>query len=92
MYKFRQFYIPDRMMPGIRRYIDDKIRPGDFLQAVICNNLKKAVFLADIENLENLPAFVAYFHWNAPSECHGSEEKMKAWQRLKSTKPTANGS
>ena len=42
-YKFREFYIPDRMMGGIQRYINDHIRPGDFLSAIIQNDLKEAV-------------------------------------------------
>ncbi|HUS89234.1 MAG TPA: hypothetical protein VMW91_07700 [Desulfosporosinus sp.] len=80
-YKFRQFYIPYRMGPGIRRYIDDHIRPGDFLCAVISNNLKEAVHQADDENIQNLPAYVAYFYNKAPYNCHGSKEIMEAWLR-----------
>jgi len=79
MYTFQNFYIPDRMMPGIRRYIEDHIPPGHFLQAVICNKLKEAVMLADDENIRNLPAYASYFYNKAPIECWGSEEKMKAW-------------
>ena len=79
MYKFRQYHIPDRMMGGIKRYIEDHVKPGDFLRAVICNNLKEAVGKADEENMENLPAFVAYFYNDAPSTCWGSEEKYKEW-------------
>ena len=82
MYKFHKsniYYIPERMMSGIRRYIDDRRRPGEFLQAVISNNLIDAVTFADEENLENLLAFVMYFYWKAPSGCHGSKEKMEAW-------------
>jgi hypothetical protein len=78
-YKFRQWYIPDRMMPGIERYVEQRIIPGDFLQAVICNDLKEAVGRADDENMDNLPAYVAYFYNKAPSECWGSKEKMKRW-------------
>ena len=79
MYKFRQFYIPERMMGGIDRYINNRIRPGEFLCAVISNNLKEAVGQADDENILNLPAYVAYFYNEAPSGCWGSKEKMKAW-------------
>ena len=78
-YKFRQFYIPTRMEGGIRRYIDDHIRPGEFLCAVISNDLKEAVGKADDFNIENLPAYVAYFYNKAPSTCWGSRKKMEAW-------------
>ena len=78
-YKFRNWYIPERMMPAIDRYITQGISPGTFLTAVICNNLHDALSRADDENLQNLPAFVAYFYNNAPAPCWGSPAKMKKW-------------
>ena len=79
MYQFNQFYIPERMMGGIKRYIENGIEPGSFLMAVLCNNLCEAVGRADSENMANLPAYVSYFYNEAPSACHGSSEKVKAW-------------
>jgi len=79
MYRFNQFYIPDRMMGGITRYLENGIAPGDFLTAVICNDLREAYGRADDENLVNLSAFVAYFYNEAPHNCWGSPEKMKEW-------------
>lgn len=79
MYRFQEFYIPDRMMPGIKRYIEEKVQPGDFLTAVIQNDLSEACAKADDENMRNLPAYMAYFYNQAPSACWGSKEKMKAW-------------
>jgi hypothetical protein len=78
-YKFRQYYIPDRMMGGIKRYIEDHVKPGGFLCAVICNDLKEAVGRADEENMENLPAFVSYFYNETDMNCWGSEKKFKEW-------------
>lgn len=78
-YKFRHWYIPARMMPGIQRYIHERIKPGRFLTAVICNNLSDAVGQADDENLENLPAYVSYFYNKAPSDSWGSKKKMNEW-------------
>ena len=78
-YFFGEFYIPDRMMPGIRRYIESGIHPGDFLTAVICNDLHEALGRADEENLKNLPAYGAYFYNEAPSNCYGSRILMKEW-------------
>ena len=79
MYRFREFYIPVRMMPGIKRYIEQHIRPGDFLIQIICNNLREACGKADDENMCNLPAYVAYFYNEAPSSCWGSEKNFKNW-------------
>ena len=83
MYKFQDYYIPDRMMPGIERYVTYGIKPGDFLTAVIRNNLHDALSRADDENLQNLPAFVAYFYNEAPASCWGSPEKMNEWMERK---------
>ena len=82
-YEFREFYIPFRMGGGIKRYIEDGVRPGDFLTEIIRNDLKEACGRADDENLRNLPAYVAYFYNHAPYQCSGSQEKMDAWIKLK---------
>lgn len=79
VYKFRDFYIREQMMEAIDRYINDRLEPGSFLTAVICNDLQGAVGCADNENLKNILAYVGYFYNEAPSECWGSEEKMQAW-------------
>jgi len=78
-YRFRDWYIPQRMMGAIDRYVNQGIQPGHFLTAVISNDLKEALSRADEENLDNLSAYVSYFYNKAPSACWGSEEKMKAW-------------
>ena len=79
IYAYRDYYIPERMMESLQRYIEHKVPLGGFLTAVICNDLAEACKRADEENLENLPAFVAYLYNEAPSQCWGSEEKMNAW-------------
>jgi hypothetical protein len=71
--------IPERMMIGIRRYIDEHKRPGDFLQAIISNELKNAIWYADDENMDLLPHYVQYFYWKAPSECWGNKKAMEKW-------------
>jgi len=78
-YGGKEYYIPERMMGGIQRYINGRIRPGDFLCAIICNDLKNTIGRADSENIENIPAFVDYFYNKAPFNCWGSEEVMEKW-------------
>lgn len=79
MYTFRGFVIPDYMMDGINRYVNEGIKPGRFLTAIICNNLSDAVGYADDNNLPNIPAFVSYFYNEAPGYCWGSPKQMEAW-------------
>lgn len=78
-YKFRQFEIPDRMMPALEGWTLRGEPVGDFLHAVLTNNLRGACERADDENIVNLPAYIAYLYNEAPSPCWGSPEKVKAW-------------
>ena len=75
------YYIPDRMGGGIDRYVNEGIIPGEFLQAIICNDLKEAFGRADDENFYNVAAYVNYFYNNCPAVCWGSKEKMEAWAK-----------
>lgn len=79
MYIFRSFYIPERMQESVDRWVEYGILPGNFLRAIIENNLKDAVAYADDENIKNIPAFVSFFYNMAPAECWGSREKMMKW-------------
>ena len=85
-YSFRGFYIPAYMLDALERYIHQGQPPGDFLSAVISNDLTKAVARADDHNQVNLPAYIAYLHNEAPGVCWGSPEKMKTWIEAKKLK------
>ena len=61
-YGGKTYYIPERMMGGILRYVNHHIMPGDFLCAIIKNDLTDTIARADEENMENIPAFVNYFY------------------------------
>lgn len=76
---YRSYYIPLRMMPGIRRYIEDGIMPGDFLTAIFENDLVHSMGLADDENLENIPAYASYLYNEVPQSCWGSKKIVKDW-------------
>ena len=71
--------IPSRIMEGIGRYVEHGIPPGDFLQAVIRNDLAGAVARADHESLEVIREIVLYFANEVPPECQGSREALSAW-------------
>ncbi len=78
-----EFYIPARMFPGIERYINHGIPPGNFLRAIIKNNLKEAVMYADDENIKNIPAYVNFFYNYAPENCWGSPQELVDWNEGK---------
>ena len=78
-YQFMGFYIPERMIGGIKRYVEHGIPPGLFLTAVICNDFVRACETADDENIKNLPAYAYYFYNEVPGGIWGSKAKMEAW-------------
>lgn len=64
---------------AVDRYAREKIPVGDFLTAVICNNLEGACSRADDRNIHMIPVYVAYLYNETPAACWGSKEKMDAW-------------
>lgn len=76
----------ERMRPAVERYLNDGLKPADFLTGVICNNLRQAVMYADSENLANLKNWILFFHWEAPGNSWGSRQEMEAW--MKAFEPT----
>ena len=78
----RDFYgmsIPEYMHDGLRRYVEEHIPTGSFLESVISNDLSGAVFNADDENIHNIPAFVNWLYSKAPGNCWGSPEAYSGW-------------
>ncbi|NDD53461.1 hypothetical protein EBZ39_06235 [bacterium] len=71
--------IPARMQESLRRYVLAGEKPGDFLTAVICNDLCNAVGRADAVNLPLLKLYVQWFYNVAPGLCWGSRENMDEW-------------
>ncbi len=72
--------IPRYCRASLRRWIEEGTEVGDFLTAVLSNDLRKAVCYADEDNRKALLAYVHFLHTDAPSECWGSPEKLKAWK------------
>jgi hypothetical protein len=71
--------IPFHMQEAIVRYVTDGVLFGDFLRAVVENNLFKAVGHADKQNLALLPLYVMWFYNRSPMGCHGSAERVAEW-------------
>ena len=71
--------IPEHMIGGLRRYIENGIEPGHFLEAVLCNNLKGSVAYSDGINKHRLVDYVTFLHNFAPMQCWGSVERYEAW-------------
>lgn len=61
------------------RYINGRLYPGSFMEAVLCNDLKKAVSSADTENMNKIPEYVRWLYNRAPSACWGSIADYERW-------------
>ena len=71
--------IPERMHDGLLRYVLHHIKPGDFLTAVLRNDLRAAISKADDENKHLLFDYVAFIHNRAPGSCWGSYDAVEVW-------------
>jgi len=78
-YRFDYTQIPEPSMAALRLYIDKRVKPGDFLTAVLENNLMRACSHADDDNIDLIPVYAAYLYNEIPGNCHGSAEAVAEW-------------
>jgi hypothetical protein len=78
-FSFRRFVIPKNMHEGILAYVNHHREPGEFLRAVLSNNLTDAVKCSDETNLWLLPVYVSFFYNNIPAAAHGSALNVARW-------------
>jgi hypothetical protein len=71
--------IPEHMRGGMLRWIEHGIYPGGFLTAVLENDLVGAVSRADHINIHRIPDYVRYLFNDAPSDCWGGPDEVRAW-------------
>ena len=82
---------------AIDLYVRTGADPGDFLQAVLSNDLRESIGRADESNCYNLPHIVAYCYNNIPTASWGSATNMRLWierkrlERESLEKPNSNG-
>jgi len=71
--------LPEYMQDGVENYILHGYPLGGFLTAIFSNDLYEAARRADDNNFVSLHLYATVIY-NAPAGCHGSEEKIAAWQ------------
>lgn len=71
--------VPEHCRPGLIDYLVEGRPPGDFLRAVLENDLKDACGRADHINLRALPEYVRFLYNHAPAPSWGSPEKVQQW-------------
>jgi len=63
---------------ALHLYITKHVDPGDFLQAVLANDLKEAFARADEGNTEDMHHIVSYIYQKVPRAVWGSWAIVKA--------------
>jgi hypothetical protein len=71
--------VPVRLRGGLKRYLVERVRPGQVLCALLRNDLVDAVLRADEDSLAGLRDLLLFLHNYAPGPAHGSPEKFEAW-------------
>lgn len=74
-----QYRIPSHMHDGLYDYIQMGVPPGDFLGAVLRNDLKEACARADSINKNHIWDYVNFLYNKAPLPCWGSPPKVEKW-------------
>lgn len=71
--------IPRHMQGAVKRYFEDGIPPGNFLTAVLCNDLREACGRADDENRHRLFEYIQFLYMYAPAGSWGSPDNFQRW-------------
>lgn len=74
--------IPKRTLEALERWRDDAAPPGDFLRAVLENNLMMAFHRADEENTAALRDIVAWCYNHLPLASWGNKYNIDNWERI----------
>lgn len=71
--------IPEHMRRGVKLYLEKGLRPGEFLTAVLENNLVQSICRADQTNLAQIVEWAKFLYNEMPMGSWGSKEKVNAW-------------
>jgi len=74
--------IPSHMMEAMRAYVEKGQPVGDFLRAVISNDLTEAVCRADDTNIWIIPIYVNWFYNECPGGIWGNDQAYDDWIKL----------
>lgn len=75
----KKYDIKESTLNALYRYVEDKTPTGDFLHAVLTNNLCVAIGRADPENMVALKEIMKFCHNEIRMDCYGSPKVVKDW-------------
>lgn len=71
--------VPEHLHDGLMMFVVHGVKPGDFLTAVLENNLLRAFEVADPESEAGLRSTLEWLYTGAPSGCWISPGAVLAW-------------
>ena len=71
--------IPQHTQYQIDEYVKNYIPPGDFVRAVLSNDLMEAFMRADDVNMHCMKDIMKYVYNDIPNTCHGSPGIVNLW-------------
>ncbi len=71
--------IPPLIRDGLKRYVEDGCPVGDFLQAVIANDLIESLNRADYNSTAAIASIASFVYNELPETCWGSRAVYRAW-------------
>ena len=79
MLQYDNALLPEHMQAPMQRYMEQGIHPGDFLIAVLNNDLREAVYRADHVNRAALADIVQWLYNEAPGHSWGDLETIERY-------------
>ena len=73
--------LPEHMRETIQAWIETGRPTGDFMRALLSNDLMGAYSHADADNAAAMKQWVMYLYNYAPCGCFGSPEAVKDWAK-----------
>jgi hypothetical protein len=87
----KEYRMPYYTLAGLADYVANRTPKGSFLTAVLSNDLKSAVWHADIKNTESLVDIVKFIYNNIPANSWGSDAAVQNWIKQGGSKSGITG-
>ena len=71
--------LPEYMLEGVIRFVLYGLRPGDFLCAMLQNDVRIALHHADGRNRSALATWLYWFERALPGQCWGTLARFETW-------------
>lgn len=74
-----RYLVPPYMWDAVEGYFIHRYSPGNFMTALLSNDLMEAMGRADDTNAANMRRWCQFLYNYAPAGSYGSPERFSAW-------------